>query len=177
MERLQEWYGKQPKEYRVAGPIPLPLMAWDYEFIERNLIGTAPSEWRERGVQYLYALAMDESKRSQLTLNLVLNKATAANENTFVYQATRRIRTGKAAESFGPARDLARLVRENAFFMSDQDRRLSAATLLALNSKRDKALIEVEIDRGDLAEEWYHVVIRKTKHAWKFFSITQVAIS
>ena len=177
MRKLIEWYDKRPTEVPIAGPVPLPLSEWDYEFINIFLLPKSPDMWREIGVRYIYALAIDDSDRSQRVLEAVVKNGSAASLDGFVGRAISQVPMAKRGELIGRRKDLARLVLENAFFVSQWDKKYTTARLLGFNGSKDKALIEVYINRGPLAEEWHHVVIRKRDSGWKFFSITEVGLS
>ncbi len=177
MKSLIEWYNKRPNGHPIAGPIPLPLTEWDYQFIDSNLISRSPDTWKEIGVQYIYALAIDDADRSKRTLDAIVKNAGSVNENTFVGKALQQIQTGRPKRLIAVERDLAREVLENAFFISAKDHKHATAHLLGLDGKKDKALVELYINRGRLSQEWYHVVMSKCGQGWSFFSITQVAIS
>jgi hypothetical protein len=177
LKGLTEWYRKQPNGHPIAGPIPLPLSDWDYNFINTNLIGKPAETWREIGVRYIYALAIDDSQQSKRALDAMMKNASTVNGLTFLGQAINQIRSGRPMDLITGKKDPAKLVLNNAFFVSPEDRKHARARLLGFNGKKDKALVEVYINRGRLAEEWYHVVIRKHGEGWKFFSITQVAVS
>jgi hypothetical protein len=73
--------------------------------------------------------------------------------------------------------DLAKGVLNNVFFVSAEDRKYTSAKLIGFNQKRDKAIIEIYINRGPLSEEWYHVVVRILGRTWRYLSITQIAVS
>jgi hypothetical protein len=177
MRELVKWYDKHPNGYPIAGPIPLPLSAWDYEFIGANLIGKPPEAWREIGVRYIYALAIDDTQQSKSTLDKMIKNAGVVEEGTFVGRAIKQVRTGSSTEVLTGRKDVAKLVLENAFFISPKDHNHATARLLAVDGTKDKALVEVYINRGRLAEEWYHVVMKKCGQGWRFLSITQVAVS
>ncbi len=107
----------------------------------------------------------------------MVKSATGIDESTFVGYAIKRIKTARPRDLITGEKDLAKLVLDNAFFVAPEDHKYASARLLGLNGNKNKALVEVYINRGRLAEEWYHVVIRKCGQGWKFFSITQVAVS
>jgi len=92
-------------------------------------------------------------------------------------EALRRVKAGQPRKVLTGESNLAQLVLKHAFFIDKRSRRHASAQLLGLNGTEDKALVEVHVDRGTLSEEWYHVVISRRENAWKFFSITQVAVS
>jgi hypothetical protein len=177
MKALTDWYGMQPNEYPVVGPIPLPLSDWDYKFINTNVIGKPPEMWGDLGVRYIYALAVDGSQQSSSILDAIVKKAGAVDESTFLGYAINRVRTSRTTKLLTSEKDLARPVLKNAFFLSPEDHKEASARFLGINGDKDKALIEVYINRGRLAEEWYHIVIMKHGQGWKFFSITPVAVS
>lgn len=177
MRKLIEWYSKRPTATPIAGPVPLPLSEWDYEFIHIFLLGKPPDMWRAIGVRYIYALTIDDSERSQKVLDAVVKNAGAVSQDGFVGRAISQVPIAKRGELIGRRKDLAKLVLDNAFFVSRWDKNYTTARLLGFNGTKDKALIEVYINRGPLAEEWHHVVITRRDLGWKFFSITEVAVS
>lgn len=78
MKALRGWYSKQQEGYRIAGPVPLPLDEWDYNYIKLNLIGNSPRTWDEEAVKYLYALALDDSARAKTLLAELILAANGA---------------------------------------------------------------------------------------------------
>lgn len=177
MRELNEWYAKRPNGYPVAGPIPLPLNARDYEFINSNLIGKPPETWREIGVRYIYALAIDNSYESKTMLDAMVKNARKIDDRTFVGHAIKQIQTRRTGEVITGESELVPLVLDKAFFVSPEDKEHVTSRLLAFNGNKDKALVEVYVNRGRLAEEWYHVVLSRCDQGWRFFSVTQVAVS
>ena len=176
MQALREWYSRQEGGYGIAGPIPLPLAEWDYHSIEVNLLATSPQTWRDRGVQYIYALALDGSPRAKAVLADLIKKADGLDESNFIGYAIKRVQLNDTKRLLA-GKDLATLVLSNAFFIAPEDRKYTSARVLAFNRAKDKALVEVYINRGKLAEEWYHIVLRRCDQGWKFFSITPIAVS
>ncbi len=177
MKALREWYGRQRGEYRIVGPVPLPLSEWDYHVISAEVISKPPQAWRDRGVQYIYALALDGSSKAKAVLEEVVKKAGEVDESTLVGCAIRRVQAGSPDKLFAGQENLARLVQKNAFFIPPGNEKHVSARLLGFNGAGDKALVEIHLRQGDLAEEWYHVVISKAGRGWKFFTIDLVAIS
>jgi len=179
MKGLTEWYSKQPDKILIAGPVPLPLTEWDYSFINRNLIDKPARTWRELEIQYIYALAIDDTQQNKTLLDATIKGAGSVDEATYVGLVLKQVRQGQQlSRNLLPTRkDLATVVMDHAFFVSTQSRKYTSARLLGLNGAKDKALVEVYVNHGVLAEEWYHVVIQKNKQGWKFFSISQVALS
>jgi hypothetical protein len=164
MKALQDRYYKGT-ENRSTGPIPLPLAQWDYDFINRNYLNESRLSW---GIpRYIYALALDASPKSASTLDRMLEK----------YGQPPRFSLERIRMTFASSQDLAQEVFKNAFFISPEDKKYSTALLLAYNGAKDKALIEIYINRGVLMEEWHHVVISKSEQGWKFYSVTMVAQS
>lgn len=171
VKRLFEWYDKQ-KQFRVSGPVPLPLREWDYKSIYANNY----IEWF-RAEPYIYALALDESSQSATVLKELIKHAGNLEEASVANRAIKSVQTGQPTKVLTGEKGLAKLVLNNAFFVSPDDRKYTSARLLAMNGAKDKGLLEVYINRGVLSEEWYHVVVQKCEQGWRFFSITQVAVS
>jgi hypothetical protein len=159
------------REGPMTGPIPIPLSDLDYEFIRglylRDNITTEPLM-----EAYLFALALDNSPRAAQYLSDVISNA---QKHGFRLDKSRydRVRTA----SIGNGDNLANGVLLQSTFLDPAERKYATSRLLAYSSANDKALIEIYIDRGPLAQEWYHVVMRRYKNNWKFFSVTQVAVS
>lgn len=177
MRALRAWYSKQQGGYRIAGPVPQPLDEWDYNYIKLNLIGNSPRTWGDEGVRYVYALALDDAPKARTLLAELISAAIGLDEASFVGNAIRRVQTSKPSDILVSGKDLGKQVLNNAFFVAPEDRKYTSARVLALNEAKDKALIEVYINRGTLAEEWYHVVLKRCDQGWQFFSVTPVAVS
>jgi hypothetical protein len=175
MKALEDWYSKQA-EVITSGPIPLPLRERDYEFIKDQYINKPTAAWAGAD-QYIYALALDGSPKAKALLHKLKKGAGTIDDSTVGGRAIRLTTAGHAERVLIGQRDLATLVSKNAFFITAKDRPFTSAKLLGLNGTKDKALIEMYINRGRLAEEWYHIVLSKRGRGWKFFSITQVAVS
>jgi hypothetical protein len=169
LQGLAGYYRKPRKEYWSSGPIPIPLIDWDYNFIKSNL-----SSLKEG---HIYALALDDSAGAKELLASIL----AANANpqmeTFMGRALISVKSSNPNKLLTGSNDLAKLVLKNAFFVGEFDKKYASARLIGFNGAKDKAIIEIYINRGPLSMEKYHVVIRKHENGWKFFSITRVSIS
>ena len=130
--------------------------------------------------------AHEAQRRSHLTrvqraeessgLRMPMETWNSPDAGTTAGEALKRVKAGYPETLIGDG-DLAQLVLQNSFFIDPGSRRYTSARLLGLNGTKDKALVEVYVNRGPLAEEWYHVVISKSGRAWKFFSIIQIAVS
>lgn len=177
MRSLYEWYKKQESDFQVAGPVPLPLSEWDYHYIKLNCVDQPVRTWRDREVQYIYALALDRSPRAREILLQLIDKAKSADEASFVSRAIKSVEKEDRKKFVTTERDPAVAVLRNAFFIAPEDQKYASARLLAFNATRSKALVELHIGRGDLAEEWYHVVITRHEGGWAYFSVYQVGIS
>jgi hypothetical protein len=175
MKALVEWYSKRAR-IDTSGPVPLPLRKWDYTYIETNYLHTPPS-WDMLSERYVYALALDDSPKAKELLSEVIKRTGNLDDGSTVVRGIKLIQADQPAKLIMGDKDLGKLVLKNAFFVSPIDRKYTSAGLLGLNGAMDKALVGVYINRGPLAEEWYHVVIRKCDQGWKFFSITQIAVS
>jgi hypothetical protein len=168
MKALEEWYGTQAEVVR-SGPIPIPLGERDYKWIGAQSITNVDD--------YIYALALDSSPRARALLDEMTKKSGSVDGHMFAVQALKRVNGSEPEKLLTGEHDLAKLVLKNAFFIDPISKPHTSVRLLGLNGEKDKALVEVYINRGRLAEEWYHVVIRRCDQGWKFFSITQVAVS
>ena len=172
VKALHEIYSKQ-KEITFSGPIPVPLTDWDYQFIKWLFIEHRQDDWGVLEFNYISALILDGSSRAKALLEEI-EKARGFDPTTVIYFA----KDVKQSLSLFPGEtDLAKLVLNNSFFVTPEDRRYTTARLVALNGAKDKALVEVYINRGVLAEEWWHVVISKQSDGWRFTSFYQVAVS
>jgi hypothetical protein len=175
MKALENWYSKQD-EIPISGPIPLPLTERDYKFINDQFV-TKPTVTWGSAEKYIYALALDRSPRARAVLKEVMKREGTTDDGSAAGHALRRVKVSHPEKMLTGRSGLAKLVLRNAFFISPISRPYTSARLLGLNARKDKALVEVYINPGPLAEEWYHVVISKHGRGWKFFSITQVAVS
>ena len=175
MKALAEYYATQSR-ITLVGPVPLPLNNWDYGVIRTNYVAK-PVTWDPLSERYIYALTLDYSETARELLGLINQNAQNLEAGSTVRRAlTISLRSGPKA-SFIVKHSLAESVLKNAFFIDVEDRKVTSSRLLALNAAGDKGLVELYINRGPLAEEWYHVVVSKQDEHWKFFSITQVAVS
>jgi hypothetical protein len=175
MKALEDWYSKQ-REILMSGPIRLPLKVRDYQFIKVQFITKPTVSWGS-AEKYIYALALDGSPRARTVLNEMMKREGTADDGLMAGEALRRVKVSHPEKLLTGRSDLARLVLRNAFFVGPQRRPYASARLLGFNGGKDKALVEVYINPGRLAEEWYHVVIERRGRGWKFFSITQIAVS
>ncbi len=168
MKALDGWYNKQSEIVR-SGPIPIPLSERDYKWISDQSINDTDN--------YIYALALDGSPKARAVLNELMKRKGTTYDGTFVSLALRQVKASHPERPLMARNDLAKLVLRNAFFVGRRSRPYASAKLLGLNGAKDKALVEVYVNPGPLAEEWYHIVLSKHGEGWRFFSITQVAQS
>jgi hypothetical protein len=163
MNALHESY-RRGKEGRMTGPVPLPLTQWDFDFINKNNFGGASSF----GISmYIDALTLDGSAEAAVTLDRLAERYGNLPEFSF-----NEIRIAPGSEQ-----ELAQAVLQNAPFNKPEDKKYTTVRLLAYNGAKDKALIEIYVNRGVLMETWHHVVIRKSEQGWRFYSIKMVALS
>ncbi len=175
MNALQTWYAKQDS-YQVAGPIPSPLSERDFKYIQLNLTDTPAHKWGSFSVSYIYSLVLDQSPKAKSILANLCEKGKELEESSFVGYALKQARSfqqGKECEEQNPVK----FVERNSFFIAPTDRKYTSARLLSFNATKEKALVEIYVNRGVLMEEWYHVVVQKSKGRWKFLSVTPVAVS
>lgn len=172
---LDDWNTNNKKSYPVSGPVPIPIMDFDYEMIEVNFLG---NDQRDLGLltsQYLYALAIDkDSPKSKLLFLKLLKRLELVDKESITKRIVDRLKNNYPLKSFPETKSIENAVLENVFFLREEDKKFTTATLLSFNGKKDKALVEITISRGLLSEEWYHVIVRKIGNNWEFFSITFV---
>lgn len=174
MNALLTSYSKaDPRGYIFAGPAPLPMHEVDYRFISSLCSG----DLSKRCVLppgYLFALAHDGSARATSLLREVMeHEKKRGNEGI----AQRYTQSSSSDQLIAEEDHLAEAVLKKASFLSARERRLSTARFVSYNGAKDKALLEIYVDGGALAEGWYHIVLSKSGQAWKFFSINLVAVS
>jgi len=169
LKGLADYYRKPREEHRGVGPIPIPLIDWDYELIKSNLSSLV--------VDQIYALALDNSARARELLRSLMSANPTPSPDTFTGHALISIKSSNPNRALAGSKDLAKLVLKNAFFVDKDDKKYAAARLIGFNGLKDKVVIEVYINRGPLSTEKYHVVVSKYESGWKFFSITQVSVS
>jgi hypothetical protein len=162
---------KEDQEVSLSAPIPIPVSDADYDFVR--------SQYLKEGVKTealmdacLFALALDGSPPAMRLLSeVILN----VNQHGFKLQESRYI--GARGVKIGADVDLPTAVLREAPFLDASDRKAAMARVIAYSGASNKALIEIHVNRGPLAQEWYHVVMKRVAKDWTIFSITQVAIS
>lgn len=157
----------------IVGQIPVPLHAWDYEFVNSTLLDK-PENFGQISTEYLYALALDKSPCSRKLLLELIKTAKLAKTDPFVINTVINENFGKSFRVEG-SDDLAKIVLKNSTFLSDIAKKNSTAKIIAYNSDKSKSLIEIYVNYGVLAEETYHIVVSKTGDFWSIFSISQIA--
>lgn len=165
---------KQTIRISLGSAIPLPLTEFELSRIENNFIKSAKKEKQLLSSQ-IYALVLDTSENSKALIEQVM---AVCKENYFDDLSDEIIELQKALSQVKmKGKDVAKLVMENAFFIRQQDKNHIFTKFMAFNNKKDKALVYLKIDRGVLAEEWFHIIVDKVGDEWKFHSIYQVAVS
>lgn len=168
---IESFKGK--KSFTIYGAIPLPLQAWDYEIVNSYFINK-PQQFDQLAKLYLYALALDDSPEAVALLPKMLETAKAAGAQIPI---TDPLISKRINSTFNEDGDLARATLRASFFISPQDQRSASAKVINFNHNNTKALIEIYINRGVLSEELYHVIVIKSDHQWKLFSINLVSMS
>lgn len=149
----------------IAGPVPIPLSEWDFDWIEGHLLCSAChlAGW---GVpEYGYALLLDDSPRAKQTLSTLMEKFSA------------NWLPARAATRFGDESPLERELLKHAFWLSSTEQKASTAKMLSVATNSDKALFEVHVNQGALAEKWFHVVAIRELGDWRIISVTMVSQS
>lgn len=163
----------EKNEFSIVGQISAPLHDWDYEFVNSTLLGK-PENFGQISTEYLYALALDKSPRSKKLLLELIKTAKLAKTDPFVINTVINENFGKSFRVEGND-DLAKIVLKNSTFLPDIAKKNSTAKIIAYNSDKSKALIEIYVNYGVLAEETYHIVVSKTGNFWSISSISQIA--
>jgi HEAT repeat protein len=173
MKALIEGYQKS-RILSLAGPVPLPLRDWDYEYVRKQYLQKS-GEWDQRAASYIYALALDGGPKATALLSELAEKM---EKGVIPYHhALYQVKAIQPRELLVKETDLAKLVVDNAFFISSGHREHALARLLGFNHAKDKALIKVNVGGVPLAEESYHIVLERRREGWSFFSVTLVAVS
>lgn len=173
LEALDAWNKGNKRSYAVWGPIPVPIMDFDHEMIETNLIENDRKYLGLLTSKYFFALAIDKgSLKSRNLLQKLLKRFESVDKESITKQIVDHFNNGYPLKPFSEAKSIEDAVLENAFFLSKEDKNFTTAKLLSFNGKKDKALVELHLSRGFLAEEWHHVVLKKVGNQWEFFSIT-----
>lgn len=172
LRALEDWNKKNKNPYLVRGPVPIPIMEFDYVMIDIYVLGEDKRDLGLVNSPYIYALAIDKySPKSKILFQKMLKRLESVDKGSITKRIVDRVKTNYPLKPFSVMKNIETTVRENAFFLSEEDKEFTTAKLLSFNGKKDKALVELHISRGIFAEEWYHVVVRKVRNAWEFFSI------
>jgi hypothetical protein len=177
LQALETWNLKNQKSYPVWGPVTTPISKFDYLIIETYLLDKEKGDPGLVFSPYIYALAIDNSPKAKSLLQTVFKEVDSFNEPSISKTIVERLKSNYPLKPFAAAIDLAAAVLENAFFLDAEDKKFTTARLLSFNSNKDKALIELHLSRGVFHEVWYHVIVKKEGHYWKFFSIDFVGQS
>lgn len=161
------------KKHSPVPPIPLPLREPDYNFIETNYL---KKDIRKSIIfeEYLYALCLDRTGRSREVFESLVKKIKA---NKFKIDRNKYKNTANVVLTVPDESQLASSCLQHSIFISEQERILARTSLLAVNSNKSKALIEIYVNGGPLATKTYHVVLEKMNETWRFYSISLVLIS
>lgn len=175
LKALDAWNKNNKKTYPVWGPVPTPIMEFDYEMIKVNLLENSQRYLGLLTSKYLYALAIDkDSPKSNILFQKILKRFESVDKESITKRIVDYFKSNYPLKPFSTANSIENSVLENAFFLSKEDKEFTTVNFLSFNGKKDKALLELRLSRGVLAEEWHHVVIRKVGNEWEFCSITFV---
>ena len=156
----------------LTGPIPAPVGRRDYEFIrsqylDKNFVTEALFD------AAMFALVLDHSAEALSLFDHVM--ANARRHSIRVDE--RRYLEIASVGTIVAGKNLAKSVLDRVTFLSTDERSYARAEVLAFNKNKDEALIEITLDHGGMAKEWYHLVVLKSGPGWKLLSIGQVAVS
>jgi hypothetical protein len=82
----------------------------------------------------------------------------------------------KSKELLAKETDLAKLVVDNMFFISSEDREHVSARLMGFNHAKDKAMITIHAGLA-FGGRRYRIVLERRGEGWRFFSVTLVGVS
>jgi hypothetical protein len=168
MDSLGESYAANASQ-TITGIVPAPLREWDYALLERFVFckDCRPREPFVPG--YVYALTLDQSDRAKQTLSRL--QALLGNiKLVFDEVAPLKVRSKNS-------KDLGRELRRRSFFLETAERKNSRVRLLSFSEDKTKALYEVYVDNGVLAEKWFHIVLVNDGEQWRFLSVSLAAQS
>jgi hypothetical protein len=155
------------------GPVPVPLLAHDYELIRVTAASTPLDQMLPQLETFVYSLALDGTLRSNFVLTQWLERSRKLQlsrnnaSSAYLDQMVRNISESDPRKAFDEGSSLAQAVISNVFFLSSKDRASAKAKLFAKSSAGDKALLEIHVDRRvNVPERWYHVVIVRQDHEW-----------
>jgi hypothetical protein len=164
MAALKELY-RSGGSYAISGSFPIPLDDWDYEEIQKDMLCAGCRLGGALFPNYLYALALDGSARAHDCL-----AGLQAKGSWIPTIPTDEIRVIEGAH---PDRELL----AHSFFLTADDKRYATVRLLSYTESGDKGLFEIYVNRGILAEMWFHVVLVRHAGGWTFLSISMVGQS
>jgi hypothetical protein len=173
---LQRWYQQRAREagvFPVTGPITFHLQT---DRRQLDILLRSPSAQDPRTDQFILALALDASPASQVALQRLSAEAKFPSGTTAQHALDVALSRDATRTCHNP-RELQRWLPRNAFFLSKYDSKYTSARVLAYNSAQTKILAALYVNRGVLAEEWYHVVLEDTGNGWRIARIDQVAVS
>jgi len=170
IKALVEAY-KKDRTTNVTLPIPLPLNDWDYDFVRTHyMVGKRLTE--PMMDSYLFALLLDGTPRAASVFRKIIDNA-----RTHGVKMDESRYTCLPGSVINDDTRFEQAVLSNACFLNERERRLARSRLVSYNTAGDKALVEIEINGGFLAKEWYHVVLSKSEKGWRFFSVSLIGWS
>jgi hypothetical protein len=167
IQQLHEWYRRpKPVTRIVNGPNPAPLSEWDYEQIDAML--AAPFErWPgHNSVNYLLALHLDGSPRSQDLIAKISTKVPPGTAYAVSQVLALLSQAPNPAAPMCVAANPTTLLRGGAFFLPPDASKV--VTLLAYADSKEKALLRV----GRTFGETFLVVLSRVGQCWKFKSVS-----
>ena len=174
MNALISHYAKS-NDIRIVGPIPLPLSEWDYDFINSTFLDK-PENFGQLSTQYLYALALDGTPKAKGMLHKMLETGRIANTDPVIINTLSSNQLYTRFNNINE-KDLADAILRASNFLHRSDKEHASAKIISFNRTRDKSLIKIYVNNGVLAEEFYHIVIRRYARGWSLFSINLIGVS
>jgi len=177
MKALDAWNSKNKQSYPVWGPVPVPIMDFDYEMIEANLLGDDARDLGFLNARYIYALALDDSPKAKRFFSRVAEKVASFRGRSVSKETVELLSSKDVSKPFKGEGGLEKVVLANSIFLSDEEKMVTTVKLLSFNAAKDKALAELRVSKGVLSEKRYHVVVGRSRRGWHFFSINLVSVS
>lgn len=144
-----------------TGAVPVPLSDWDFNQIESRFL-CAECRLEGWGVpEYTYALMLDSSPRATQTLDRLVQKFNPE-----------WLPTTKTDGRFANVEPIAPELLREAFWLTATEKKVTTAKLISVTTDSRKALFEVYVNQGALAEKWFNVVAVREAAGWKIISVT-----
>lgn len=166
LSQLLNFYAKAKQNTVVViEPVAAPLAEWDFQYLAGALV--KGRHFGSERLGYSVALEVDGSERAQKLLQRI-NEFGSTSSQPFLSECGK----SNLSRSFEVGGSLEKSVLDQACFLKLTDRDHASTKLLAYNSLRDKALVEIRDGQRSI-----HIVVSRRGDTWTFFSVTLFRIS